>query len=252
MEPQGGREFVQIVNIGHNHWITLSTVGCQTGHINVYDSLHVTFSSDVKELIADLLQWKGNYITIHYCDVQWQVGGNDCGIFAIAFATAICNGDEQASIMFDQNNMWNHLKICFDNGKLTPSPERSRKGRIKAAKEDTLPVHCTCRLPDKGDLMIQCTKCKTWYHTTCVNIPKSFLCRNCKDLLLWLLITNAHLPYTIQAALFTCCELSKLHYSLAVYYPSCIIHLLYTIQAALFTYCIPSKLHYSLAVYYPS
>ena len=31
MEPQGGREFVQIVNIGNNHWITLSTVGCQPG-----------------------------------------------------------------------------------------------------------------------------------------------------------------------------------------------------------------------------
>jgi hypothetical protein len=181
MEPQGGREFVQIVNIGHNHWITLSTIGCQPGHINVYDSLHMTLSSDVKELIADLLQWKGNYITIHYCDVQWQVGGNDCGIFAIAFATAICNGDEPASIVFDQNNMRKHLKTCFDNGKLTPFPERSRKRRIKAAKEDTLPVHCTCRLPDRGDLMIQCTKCKTWYHTTCVNIPKSFLRKNCKD-----------------------------------------------------------------------
>ena len=181
MEPQGGREFVQIVNIGHNHWITLSTIGCQPGHINVYDSLHMTLSSDVKELIADLLQWKGNYITIHYCDVQWQVDGNDCGIFAIAFATAICNGDEPASIVFDQNNMRKHLKTCFDNGKLTPFPERSRKRRIKAAKEDTLPVHCTCRLPDRGDLMIQCTKCKTWYHTTCVNIPKSFLRKNCKD-----------------------------------------------------------------------
>ena len=59
-------------------------------------------SSDVKELIADLLQWKGKYITIRFCDVQWQVGGNDCGIFAIAFATAICNRDEPASIVFDQ------------------------------------------------------------------------------------------------------------------------------------------------------
>ena len=88
MEPQGG-EFVQIVNIGQSHWITLSTVGCQPGHINVYDSLHMGLSSTVKKLIADLLQWKGNDITFNYCDVQWQVGGDDCGIFAITFATAI-------------------------------------------------------------------------------------------------------------------------------------------------------------------
>ena len=127
---------------------------------------------------STVLQWRGKYITIHYCDVQWQVGGNDCGIFEIAFATAICSGDEPASIVFDQNNMRKHLKTCFDNGELTPFPERSRKRRIKAAKENTLPVHCTCRLPDRGDLMIQCAKCKTWYHTTCVNIPKSFLRKN--------------------------------------------------------------------------
>ena len=55
MEPQGEREFDHFVNIGHNHWTTLSTVGCQPGHINVYDSLHMGLSCDVKELIADLV-----------------------------------------------------------------------------------------------------------------------------------------------------------------------------------------------------
>ena len=45
MEPQGG-EFVQIVNLNENHWITLSTVGCQPGHINVYDSLHMGLSKN--------------------------------------------------------------------------------------------------------------------------------------------------------------------------------------------------------------
>ena len=59
MEPQGGREIVQIVNMGHNHWITLSTVGCQPGNINVYDSLHMGLSSGVKELIADLQYFNG-------------------------------------------------------------------------------------------------------------------------------------------------------------------------------------------------
>ena len=54
MEPQGG-VFIQIVNI-KNHWITLSTVGCQPGHINIYDSLHMSDPKAVKELIADLMQ----------------------------------------------------------------------------------------------------------------------------------------------------------------------------------------------------
>ena len=96
MEPQGG-EFIQIANI-KNHWITLSTVGCQLGHINIYDSLHMSVPKAVKELIADLMQWKGKEITINYCDVQWQIGADDCGIFAITFATAICNRLDPASL----------------------------------------------------------------------------------------------------------------------------------------------------------
>ena len=37
MKPQTG-EFVQILNIQRNHWMLVSTVGCQMGHVNVYDS----------------------------------------------------------------------------------------------------------------------------------------------------------------------------------------------------------------------
>ena len=180
LEPQGG-EFVQIVNICNNHWITLSTVGCKPGHINVYDSLHMRLTSEVKEVIADLMQWKGKEITINYSDVQWQIGGSDCGIFAIAFATALCNGHEPASIVFDQPRLRKHLMACLDNNTLTPFPERSRKRITKVAKKEKLPVHCTCRLPDRGDLMVQCKKCKTWYHTACIQISKTFLSKKCKD-----------------------------------------------------------------------
>ena len=140
-------------------------------------------SSTVKKLIADLLQWKGNDITINYCDVQWQVGGDDCGIFAITFATAICNGHEPASIVFDQPRIRRHLMVCLSDGALNPFPERSRKRKrmVKMAKKEKLPVYCICRLPDSGDLMIQCAKCKTWYHETCIQVSKSFLSKKCKD-----------------------------------------------------------------------
>ena len=180
MEPQGG-EFVQLVNINNNHWITLSTVGCQPGHINVYDSLHMGLSSEVKEVIADLMQWKGKEITINYCDVQWQIGGNDCGIFAIAFATAICNGHKPASTVFDQPRLRKHLMTCLDHSELTPFPARSRKRITKVSKKEMLSVHCICRLPDRGDLMIQCAKCKTWYHAACIQIPKTLLSKKSKD-----------------------------------------------------------------------
>ena len=70
--------------------------------------------------------------------------------FAIAFATVLCNGDEPASIVFHQYNMRKHL-TCLQNEKLAPFPEHSHKRRVKAAKQDSLCIHCTCRLPDRGD-----------------------------------------------------------------------------------------------------
>ena len=32
-------EFVQIVNVRGNHWITVSNIGCQLNHLNFYDSI---------------------------------------------------------------------------------------------------------------------------------------------------------------------------------------------------------------------
>ena len=51
----------------------------------------MSLTSDIEQLIADLLQWKGNCIVISYCDVQWQVGDNDCSIFCNCF----CNSSVQ-------------------------------------------------------------------------------------------------------------------------------------------------------------
>ena len=39
MEPQAG-EFVQVLNVSNNHWITISTIGCEMLAVNVYDSQH--------------------------------------------------------------------------------------------------------------------------------------------------------------------------------------------------------------------
>ena len=46
-------EFVQVINVHHCHWITVSTIGCPKGQVNVYDSLLcVDVSSRTKEEIA--------------------------------------------------------------------------------------------------------------------------------------------------------------------------------------------------------
>ena len=48
-------EFVQIVNIRNKHWCVVSTVGCDNGVINVYDSLYSSVSTKRVHLIASMI-----------------------------------------------------------------------------------------------------------------------------------------------------------------------------------------------------
>ena len=86
-------EFLQVLNVNENHWILISTIGCPLSTVNIYyDSLHGTLSSTTRRLVADLLQSPLPQITLRYQDVQWQGNLYDCGLFALANATALCDG----------------------------------------------------------------------------------------------------------------------------------------------------------------
>ena len=55
-------EFVQILHSGGNHWITVYTVGMDSAHIFVYNSLLGTLPVDAKKQIASLIMtYKKNY-----------------------------------------------------------------------------------------------------------------------------------------------------------------------------------------------
>ena len=50
-------QFIQILNVNRNHWITLSTIGCLSSTINVFDSLKTGKLPDTSlKIIADLMQ----------------------------------------------------------------------------------------------------------------------------------------------------------------------------------------------------
>ena len=71
MEPQTG-EFVQVLNIASNHWITISTIGCKVSTVNVYDSMHGNLPTSAQRLVADLVQCQEHAITVQHIDVQWH------------------------------------------------------------------------------------------------------------------------------------------------------------------------------------
>jgi len=51
-----------------------------------------------------------------------QKGGKDCGVFAIAIATAIVSGLNPSRQNFKQEAMKGHLVDCFNKEVLTPFP----------------------------------------------------------------------------------------------------------------------------------
>jgi hypothetical protein len=86
-------EFVQVLNVSGCHWITISTIGCQQGVVNVYDSIpSCSVPLRTKEQIAAIICTQAKKIILEFPAVQSQRGSSDCGLFALAFATSLCLG----------------------------------------------------------------------------------------------------------------------------------------------------------------
>ena len=155
-------DFVQIIHTGEGHWQVVSTIGTQHPDVNVFDRMYCHCSEHSKVQISNLLMKKKNTIRLHYNNVQMQSGRADCGLFAIALATALLN----------QSLMRSHLLNCFERGEMA-----NYKREAGQEEDEEFNVHCSCRLPlTRGALMIQCGTCREWFHTdSCVKIDKSFI-----------------------------------------------------------------------------
>ena len=107
-------EFVQIVHVRNNHWCVVSTVGCESGVIHVYNSLYRSLSRETLSLIASMVYSPSSELKITMMDVEKQSNGSDCGVLAIAYAFDICNGLNPCNVRFDQNKIRQHLATCFN------------------------------------------------------------------------------------------------------------------------------------------
>ena len=79
--------FVQILHVKPNHWVCASNVLSTPDTVEVFDSLPATFNSTLTTQVAAMLHSSLLKFTLHYIEVQHQNGTDDCGVFAIAFAS---------------------------------------------------------------------------------------------------------------------------------------------------------------------
>ena len=98
--------------------------------------------------------------------MQQQERGKDCGLFAIAFMTLLCVGQDPAKKRFDKKIMHQELLQSFEEDMalfIEKAYSTSRKEDPEILYEWNCPVHCHCRMPDDGNEMVQCIACKSWF-----------------------------------------------------------------------------------------
>ena len=88
---------------------------------------------------------------------------HDCGVYAIAFATSLCYGQDVMSIHYDRQNMRQHVGESLEANKTLPFPSKYQE---KSHRFETINIYCPCREHESA-LMIQCDGCSEWYHMEC-------------------------------------------------------------------------------------
>ena len=161
-----------MIHVRNNHWCVVSTVGCENGVVNVYDSLYPSVSEKTITLIASMVFTSLPKLVVRMMDVEKQSNGADCGVLAIAYVFDICSGFDPCQVKFDHRFIRQHLVTCLDNCEFQRFPLLGeRKGaRVKSSKP--VELHCSCRMPEQqGDEMAECDSCHVWYHRHCMDIP---------------------------------------------------------------------------------
>ena len=171
--PVMRQEFVQVLHTGGLHWVTVSTIGCKGNNkVNLYDSLYHGISPQTEEQIVSLLFVdNAEHIEVSIPPVVQQTNGTDCGVYAIAFATALCNNLDPTSLKFNRRAIRDHLWQALQCGHLSMFPFEKRRPQDQN-KLVKISVYCECRMPynPPKDKMAECTGCKKWFHKECQQI----------------------------------------------------------------------------------
>ena len=110
----------QVLHVGSNHWVCvfLNVQGIYCLDSSASRGVH----PEVKDLCGQLWPEK----TVIPLKVQQQIGSEDCGLFACAFAEVMCNAhdldltDRNSIPRFQQNSMRQHIIWCFENDRAEP------------------------------------------------------------------------------------------------------------------------------------
>ena len=105
----------------------------------------------------------------------------------MAVITSLALGNDPLQEVYQQGQLRSHYLNILECGNIKPFPLLRTRRRPRNAITDTMTftIHCYCRMKDDGETMIECSKCKEWYHQSCVKkrVKKKeiWYCNYCKD-----------------------------------------------------------------------
>lgn len=190
------QDFVQIIFITPGHWACLSNKFSTGNSVDLYDSMYTMpcKTGTILKQACCIMRSVSNgqsSITINVIRVTPQVGGADCGLFAISMAHDLCSGVDPFSQRAVQDQMRPHLLQCFEKLEISPFPNVPRKGlhaMNRVIKSVSFKIYCVCRGPSSRP-MASCDICLEWFHPSCVTIPEEvfinedieWICPSCES-----------------------------------------------------------------------
>lgn len=83
-------EAIQIMHTHTNHW-ACTYIEKEKASVRLYDSLYSSIPTKTVDQIIELVHPMSERVSIKSMVMQQQRGSSNCGLFAIAVATALCN-----------------------------------------------------------------------------------------------------------------------------------------------------------------
>jgi len=81
-----------------DHWLTIQVQFDED--VTVFDSAYSQVPFDVKKQIVSIIKSQHDKINLKVEKIRQQTNNTDCGIYAIAFATEVCHGNNPADVIY--------------------------------------------------------------------------------------------------------------------------------------------------------
>ena len=95
-----------------NYWVCIANRLTPHGLVKVYDSMPATCNNTLTGQIAIIMKCSSQQFTVRWVDVQLQSRRDDRGLFAAAFAEALCTGQDTHVLNFSQSQKEHYLQLC--------------------------------------------------------------------------------------------------------------------------------------------